>query len=222
MKLFRLLPLFLCIAILPGCMTPRVEAQVANFSNFSTNTLGSSVAIVGYPESVNESLEFARYRSIFESHLRDVGFIISNEDDAEYVAFVSYGIDGGVEESGIVSTPIYGQTGGGTTYTSGTVSSYSGGFGSYSGSSYTMPTYGIVGSSTSSYSYTVYSRQLAMDIVEASTIDGETPTKIFEGRVTSKGSCGVFAEVVDELVQAMFSKFPDGSGSMEVQGEFDC
>ena len=122
----------------------------------------------------------------------------------------------------LVSTPIYGQTGGGTTYTSGTVSTYSGGYGSYSGTSYTMPTYGVVGSSTSSVQSTVYKRQLAIDIVEASSVDADNPSKVYEGRLNSAGSCGAMTEVMDELIEALFIKFPNDSGRVVVEGKFDC
>ena len=176
----------------------------------------------GYPEETNRSLEFSSYRSKFEQNFKTVGFSIASAEKADYIAFVSYGIDTGTIVTSLVSTPVYGQTGGGTTYTSGTVSTYSGGYGSYSGTNYTMPTYGVVGSSTSSVQSSVYKRQLSVDIVESSTLETDNPSKVYEGRLTSAGSCGAMNEVIDELIQALFIKFPNGSGRVEVEGKFDC
>ena len=154
--------------------------------------------------------------------MRLSGFSIAPEGSADYIAFVSYGIDGGTEQTGVTSTPVYGQTGGGTTYSSGTVSSYSGGYGSYSGTSYTMPTYGIVGSSTSSYSYTTYKRSLALDIVEAATVEDGEPVKVFEGRLTSSGSCGIMREVIDEMIEAIFTDFPNANGKIVIPSKANC
>ena len=32
----------------------------------------------------------------------------------------------------------------------------------------------------------------------------------------------VIGEVIDEIAEAMFKKFPSGSGTVEVKGKFDC
>ena len=208
------------LVLLSGCM--RVVSNVTSFSNLTVPATGQSVAVVGYPEETNSSLEFKSYRHKFEEKLRLNGFAIAPEDTADYIAFVSYGIDTGTEQTGLISTPVYGQTAGGTTYSSGTVSSYSGGYGSYSGTSYTMPTYGIVGSSTSSYNYTTYKRNLAIDIVEASSVDSGEPVKLFEGRLISSGSCGVIKEVIDEFIEAIFTDFPNANGQITIPAEYNC
>ena len=216
----RIILSLLALAVLAGCAS--VQVQVSSFSTLTVPVANKTIAVVGYPEATNKSLEFSNYRPKFEQNFRAVGFSIAPAEQAHYIAFVSYGIDTGTTQTSLVSTPIYGKTGGGTTYTSGTVSSYSGGYGSYSGTSYTMSTYGIVGSSTSTVQSTVYKRQLAVDIVEASTVDADNPSKVYEGRLSSAGSCGAMIEVIDELIQALFMKFPNDSGRVKVAGEFDC
>ena len=124
-------------------------------------------------------------------------------------------IDAGKTTTHVGSTPIYGQTGGGTTYQSGTGSAYGSGgyaYGSYSGTSYTMPTFGVVGSRTYSYNVTTYTRNLAMDIVIRESLNTKTPKKVYEARVISKGSCGQIAQVMDEILEALFQEFPGESG----------
>ena len=213
----------LALVMLSGCaVAPVVHVQVSNFSNLTIPLSNQTISVVGFPEEINSSLEFQSYRQKFERKLIEAGFSLASPDNADFVAFISYGIDTGSEKTELISTPVYGQTGGGTTYTSGTVSLYGGGYGSYSGTSYTMPTFGVVGSSTSSVNYTVYKRQIAMDIVDVSTLDSDEPDKVFEGRLVSSGSCGIMNEVIDELIEAMFSKFPTGSGVVEITAQFDC
>ena len=157
-----------------------------------------TISVVAADVEVNNSLEFSHYKPRIEQKLASNGYtVINNPSEAKYVAFVAYGIDEG--KSGVVSTPIFGQTGGGTTT-----------FSSYGGSYYTMPTYGMVGSSTTSV--TQYSRAIALDIVDAASIKEGHPKKVFESRTKSVGACSAIAGVFDEILDAMFKDFPGQSG----------
>lgn len=69
----------------------------------------------------------------------------------------------------------------------------------------------------SSYDVTNYTRTVAINLV-----DKKTNKKIYESKATSTGRCGVIGEVIDEIAEAMFSKFPAGIGRVEVLGKFDC
>ena len=73
-----------------------------------------------------------------------------------------------------------------------------------------MPTYGVVGSSTSSS--TTYTRAIALDIVDANSLKADQPKKVYESRVKSSGSCSVIAGVFNELLEAMFKGFPGDNG----------
>ena len=71
----------------------------------------------------------------------------------------------------------------------------------------------VIGTSTSSI--TTYNRALALDIVEASSLKNgpeDDAKKVYESRVKSVGECGVVAGVFNELLEAMFTKFPGESG----------
>jgi len=212
--------IFLAVIILTGCATPRVVTNNTAFFVDSYAPRGT-ISVVSGKEDVNNSLEFAAYRRKFEKKLSEVGYAIeSDPNKADFIALVAYGIDNG--ETSTVSTPIFGQTSGGTTYSSGTVSG-SGGSVNYSGTSYTMPTYGVVGSSTGSV--TTYNRAIALDIVEAKSFKEGKPKKVYEGRTKSKGSCSVIVEVFDEMLEGMFSDFPGENGrnrKQVVPGVFDC
>lgn len=126
----------------------------------------------------------------------DVYTIKNNPSEAEFTALVAYGIDEG--KSGVVSTPIFGQTGGGATFTS------------YGTSSYTMPSYGVVASSTNSV--TTYTRAIALDIVKTETFKAGQPKKIFELRAKSIGTCSVISGVFEEILESIFQDFPGQNG----------
>ena len=96
-------------------------------------------------EDQKGSLEYEAYAKRISNKLENYNYISEKENIApEYFVLFTYGIGDGGTITG--SMPIYGQTGGGTSFTSGTVTSSHGGFASYSGTTYSMPTFGQVGS----------------------------------------------------------------------------
>ena len=129
---------------------------------------------------MESSLEFQNYKKTIENNLQKYGFnIVQKKDTSDFIAFVSYGVDGGKDK--LVSSPVYGSTGGGSGTFSGSSYNYgTGGTTYYSGTTYSMPTFGMVGSRTSSI--TQYTRQLAMDLVETSTLESKKVNKVYEGR----------------------------------------
>ena len=103
-----------------------------SFSNLPSTYVGKKVAVLDYPKEIDESLEWKSYKPAFESRFQKQGFVISNEEGADYIAFVTYVIGNPKTTTNVGSVPIYASTGGGTTYHSGSVSTMSGGYGSNS------------------------------------------------------------------------------------------
>lgn len=193
------------ITILYGCNTiaPVVRTNITVFYTDQYSPRGT-IAVVASDVSVNNSLEWAAYKKKFEAKFADNGYIIEQDpNNARFIALVAYGIDNG--ETAIVSTPIYGHTGGGTTTTTGTAGNVN-----YTATSYTMPTYGVVGTATSSQ--TEYTSAIALDIVESDSMKEDSPNKVYEGRAKSTGTCSVIVEVFDEMLEAMFTDFPGENG----------
>jgi len=180
-----------------------VTTVITSFRSPDFTTNGKSIAVVPVDGIREGSLEFAFYREKIEQRLKIAGFSIADSKDAELIAVVSYGIDDGVRHTSNI--PIQGQTGGGTTYHSGTVYG-AGGSASYSGSSYQMPTYGTVGSFP--VSVTEYTRAIAMDIIRPSKQKNSEPKVVYELRAKSKGHCSNFSEVFDEMLDGIFQVFP--------------
>jgi len=209
MKAIKFLAVATMAGALAGCASYVQTTKTIYYA--PEHSSRGTIAVVAFDRNLNESLSFVPKKRNIESHLSSVGYTIVNADESPtYLALVSYGIDNGTTT--VSSVPIFGQTGGGTTYHSGTVSSF-GSSGSYSGSSYTMPTYGIVGSQT--VSSRLYTRHVDIDILLASSLSAEKPKKMYEMRGKSSGSCSVIEGIFDEITSALFDKFPGVNGKSE-------
>ncbi len=128
---------------------------------------------------------------------------VADASKAEYLVSINYTVGKGRTVTG--SRPIYGQTGGGRKYTTGTFSGRDG-YSSYRGIAYATPTYGVVGSAP--YTRTTYAREFTLDIVEK-----KNSRRVFQGRVTSVGSNSNFATVSRCMFNAMFEGFPGENGA---------
>jgi hypothetical protein len=215
--ILKCVAILLCGAFLQSCASVRGTTTSFYVPEYRP---GGTIAVIAADESVNQSLEFQLYKTKIEQRLAAAGYGIAPISSADQIALVAYGIDTG--QTSAVSTPIFGQTGGGTSYHSGTVYG-SGGSASYSGTSYSMPRYGVVGSYTGSQ--TTYGRAIAIDIVNMPKNKTEPVKSLYQGRVISRGSCGAIAEVFDEMLEIMFKNFPGVSGksqTLEVRSEADC
>ncbi len=205
----------LSVLLLAGC----VRSDVARFHNLPKLGGGKTIVILPSDPAKKGGIEFRTYAQIVAGYFEKNGYVVlpPSNPNADFAAFFDYSIGAG--KTGVGSTPIIGQTGGGTTYQSGTItrSSYGGGYtsysGTYSGYSYTAPTYGVVGSQT--YSYTTYGRMVRLDILDAKKSTKDNPVKVFEGTVKSRGSSGQITVVMPAMIEALFKNFPGESGKSE-------
>jgi hypothetical protein len=194
--------------LLAGCSSSRIYSNVTRFHSLSIVAQPKSFEIIPL-DSQKGSIEFSVYSSQVASNLTVYGW---HQDDKstsapDFFVVFSYGIDNGQSVSG--TTPIIGQTGGGTSYSYGNV--YNGyGSASYSGTTTTTPTFGVVGAQ--SYSTIVYTRFLYLDILDAKVSTTNNPVKVFEGRVKSCGSKSDYSEVLPTMIKALFMQFPGISG----------
>jgi hypothetical protein len=152
-----------------------------------------------------QSLEARSYSNLVGSELTERGWT-RRDVGGDLLVRVGYGIDNGQTVTG--SVPIFGQTGGGTSFTNGTIAA-PGGFATYTGTTYTPATYGIVGDIP--VSNTLYNRILTVTMDES-----KTGKRVFEGTVRSKGQSGSFAVVARCLVNSLFKNFPGQNGTTVV------
>lgn len=192
-----------------GCA--HVVSHVTSFHELTSNASSHTYKYLPL-EGQKGSLEYEAYAKRISNKLESFNYILEKENIApEYLVLFSYGIGDGGTVTG--NMPIYGQTGGGTSFTSGTVSSSRGGFASYSGTTYSMPTFGQVGSIP--YSVRQHDRVLNLKIVSyKESLDGNAKV-VYEGRVKSSGSSGEIAVVLPSMIEALFKDFPGSSGKTE-------
>lgn len=197
----KILTLVTLASLLTSCAT--VQSDVTRFHTLPSHGSGQTFTI--RPASSRNSLEFRTYSGRVASHLQKYGWTQSISGSADYTVLLDYQMGGSHEVHG--SVPIMGQTGGGTTYHSGSVNtygSYGSTYGSYSGTSYAPATFGVVGSAP--YSVTVHDRYFDMKIRD------RAGNSVFEGRVVSTGQSADIAAVLPQMIDSLFTKFPGDSG----------
>jgi hypothetical protein len=199
-----LLPLLMLV----GCVTS-VRTDVSRFQAPSLpNDLTGKTFVFVPLDSQKGSVEYETHAAAIASYLEKYGWRRTSDlRNADYGIAFSYGQ--GDARTTTMQVPIYGQTGGGTSYTSGTASTYGVGgtrYGSYSGSTYTPPTYGVVGSTTQTN--TSYTRFLDANIYDWKTSIADTKLAgVWEARATSVGSSSSFAAVSKCMIRAVFGEF---------------
>ncbi len=201
-----------------------VTSKVSRFNRVDS-AQGKKVFVAPMNETQGASIEFENYKKIVIQELSKYGVLFPEAlDDADWILMMNYGVSGSQTETG--SVPLYGQTGGGTTYHSGSINSFSGSSYNYSGTSYSSPTYGVVGAIP--YSQKSYNRFLKVVIVEKTKQTRETasntkPKMLFEGSVRSSGSSAHFEPVSKCLFKAVFKNFPgESSESYSEDSMFPC
>jgi len=182
----------LLAALLAGCSS--VNADVTVFR--TADVLQPNTFNIIPRGELADSLEAQTYADMVAAKLSERGWTRAPNGDVT-VAF-GFAIDDGTTT--VTSRPVIGQTGGGSSTTFGTVSG-GGGFATYSGTTYSSPTYGVVGSRQ--VVETNYERVFVMNMYQ--TVGGK---KIYESTVRSTGSSGSFSAVAQCLVDALFQDFP--------------
>ena len=212
MKKFFLVVLML---ILSGCATPFIETSTMIYHG-PDHLMRGPVIVLPMGENQENSLEFQSVKNYLEKKLIEHGYVVAENVQPQYFAFITYGIGDGVTT--VSTIPRYGLTGGGTSHSTGTISS-SGGISTYSGTTTAMPTYGVVGSQTRSR--TEYEREVRIDI----WMNDQQPRKVYEMRGVSPGSCGNLNSVLFAVIDGMFEAFPGESGKAvktRVEWHGDC
>lgn len=159
------------------------------------------------PASSQQSdLEYRTYAKALASGLTAKGMVETTSAlNTTYAVSMVYGIDNGRTE--VSSTPIFGQTGVASSNTYGQLSKS----GAFSATTYNTPTFGVVGSSTSTD--TVYTRTLIVDILDAQEKDANGKYRQrYVGKVQSRGTGSQLSAVMPYMLEALLKDFPGKSG----------
>ncbi|MGB9731219.1 DUF4136 domain-containing protein [Calditerrivibrio nitroreducens] len=210
----RTIVTLLMTLLLSGCMMFEsimpgyVYSDISVFHNLSPT--GQTLKYATLPKKSQEgSLEHKYYEQLIKTELNKLGYVETPVDDADVIVFLDYGIDIGRDV--VSSYPIIGQTGISSSYTTGTIKN-KGGYSTYSGTTYHTPTYGVVGSGTSSDR--LYTRFLRMEFQDRSEFAAGKVKKLYEALVISEGSINQLAKVMPAMIKGLFKEFPGKSGSV--------
>lgn len=205
--MYRLM-LSLAIALFfSGCSTvPEQRKIIISTTTFhgADHSKRGTIAVKPLDKTQENSLEFKAVSDYLINSLGLIGYTPAN-DVPNYVAFISYGIDNGRTSS--ASMPIYGQTAGGMSFTTGTINIGSR-VGMYSGTTTRMPTFGQIG--VIPLDFTSFKRVVFIDIYRMDK--NQEAVKVFEIKANSVGSCGNINSVLPLMIDAIFTNVPGENG----------
>ncbi len=194
------LPLALVVGV-SGCATP-FKADVSRFATQLPAPQGQTFAVVAEDPKLAGGLEFSLYADMVAKEMEQLGYTrASSPEAANLLVRLDYGVDNGRER---VRSDGFGYG-----------SSYYGGFGrfgrfgGYGGfnRSYAFGYYDPYLGGSNVYSYTVYTSGIDLKIDR--TVDGQ---RLFEGKAEAVSRSNRLPNLVPNLVDAIFTDFPGGSG----------
>lgn len=210
MRMASALLLALCVC-LSGCIAGRIRGDFTTFHEFPGPVQGAQYAIVP-AKGQEDSLEFRSYVPFLRAELNKKGMVESEAGAAQYHIYLTYDLGRGQTVS--ESMPIFGQTGGGTTYVSGSGYSSGGRLVTYSGTLYQPPSFGVVGAFATTSTY--YQQRVNVAFVDApkSQAAGKAIT-VCDLRMVGSDRIASVARVMPLMLERMFYNFPQQNGSSQ-------
>jgi Domain of unknown function (DUF4136) len=211
MRLLKIVSLF-AAAALSACT--QVSTQVDAYSSIPEDINPKTIYISPYQAKDANNLKWRANSKTLAQVMEESGFtVVSSKREARLTAFFGFAVDQGEVVQTAYSIPQWGVTGYSGANTYGTFYGNT-----YSGTTTLIPTYGITGYSTGSRKDTIFTRSVAIDMV-----DNTTRQKVFQARAVSRGSCNSFAPVAASIIKAVMTNFPKGkTGSVILPMEGEC
>lgn len=206
----------LCALLLSGCLTPRMTGQVQSFAKADALTPEARVYVTSGTALLDSSLEFQNYRALLQDHLIAQGFqVTETRAEADLIATLSYGIDGGTPHTEVIDTPRqfypYGF------YSVGPHGRYR----SF-GATFLYPYPAAHRYQRTTITKDIYTRDVALTLTTAQKGEPTSPAPVYEGKIVSKGTCPLLGQVMPEMLQGLFLNFPDTSGPVEIESQHTC
>lgn len=213
---------------LGACATP-FQAEVSRFQALPT-AQGQSFAISTENPELQGGLEFSAYAQLVQEQMQEQGYVLaSSPDAADLVVSLNYGVDDGEERTIVRSSgfnsfgafggfghPRFGHRGFGRRgfgrrgFGRGFGHGFGGGFGNSFIFGFHDPFLfggGGFGGFNDVRSFTVYKSNIDLKI--ENRVTGE---RLFEGKADAESRSNNLTYLVPNLVEAMFTNFPGGSG----------
>jgi hypothetical protein len=209
----------IALSALVSACAATVQSTVTVFHSLPPSGNGDTVAILAADQAQNGTLEFRAFAAQLAAYLEADGYRIvplSPSDKPKFLAFFGYGIDNGTLLSSSYSIPQYGMTGYSSSTTTGTIDTF-GNFGTVEATTTYTPTYGITGYQTGTTVDRVYRRVVSLDILDTARIrpndaNSFREAQVYSGRLSSDGSCGAIAAVIEPLLATLTKDFPGENG----------
>lgn len=199
-----------------GCASS-VKSDYTKFDRLPSNLEGKRIAFVPLDHQ-KTSVAWQTYADQISQSLATHDIVrVSPEKPHDYLAIFDYGA--GETRNETSSVPLYGQTGGGTAYSSGMVSGPSG-MSTFYGTTTVQPTYGITGYVPITVSET--DRFFVIRIIDANRSTPDSIHAVYEGKVWSTGSAETFEEVGSCIIQALMMDFRGSESDSATVSIADC
>lgn len=206
--------LFLSAVALSGCATQNLPTHFLVFvDSINGDSAPSTMTYVigsGDKQISSGDLQFREYASQIEKALAEKGFVkAQSPDDAAILVALTYGISDPKETTVSYSMPVFGQTGVASSTTYGRV----GAGGTFSGTTYNTPSFGVTGYAPVTDNHTTYNRHFvttAFDI--AASKEKGRDVQLWRTTVTSTGSSNDLRRVFPYMVYAARPYFGGNTG----------
>ena len=143
--------------------SPTVELYVNGYSSGEI-AAGTRYVIIVEDKIEPDQFEFREFTALLERALSTKGMVRTDDPkSADVVVILGYGIGPPKSEVASYSLPVFGQTGSNYSYTNGYISRN----GNISATTTNVPTYGVTGSTSTTYSYEIYDRWMRVTAVNA-------------------------------------------------------
>ncbi|MGD9808126.1 MAG: DUF4136 domain-containing protein [Deferribacterales bacterium] len=188
MELTKIMMLVCFALVLVSCGS-RYGLDVTGYGDISNEIKTYDVALT---PQLKKDLEYMEYVKLLDNKMRCLGWT-KTTDNPIYLVHLQAGIDGGRNSTSAV--PIFGQTGGGSSYTTGSFNTTST-YGTYTARTTYSPSFGMVG--VLPVNVTTYTRYVTISLYDPTN---STETPVWMGKTISRGSTGVLNKVMPVLME---------------------
>lgn len=193
-----------CLVLVVGCASrPRVHVSVSALAASEADSARRYVLLPGNKDVKPQDLQFQEFATYLRRALDSQGFSeVEDVRDADVVIAALYSIGDPQQHTYTYAIPHWGQTGYRSATTYGTLYRY-GSYGTYSGTTYFQPSYGITGYSTGVGTYVTFTRAMGLVGFDAESLRaGDEPKELWRVFAVSVGSSSDLRMIFPYLVAA--------------------
>jgi hypothetical protein len=207
--------IFICLVLVFCCgCGARFSVNVDSISSGEPLSHAKCTILPTDPNVVSNHLQHEEYSKYIKRALEKKGCELTDQvSEAEVVVFLQYGITEPRESLYSYSTPVWGQTGVSSSYSTGRIHSFGSGMASYSGTTTYTPTYGITGYQTHIGTRITYTRFMVLDAYDLEEYrKTREEVQLWKTTAISTGSSGDLRRVFPIMVAACTEHIGENTG----------